>query len=72
MVDVTVINRTEFNDMSKGAPGIPSIMTTFQLTDMRVGSCAIVKSLFNPVSEKAAIKAEIDKMGRISGEVLSL
>jgi len=72
MVEVTVINRTEFNDLSKGPPGVPTIMTTFQLSDMRVGSCAIPKALFNPISEKAAIKKEIDAMGKISGEVLSL
>lgn len=72
MTDVTVINRTEFRDQSKGPPGVPTIMVTFQLSDMRVGSAVIPKAAFNAASEKAAIRSEIERMGRISGEVLSL
>ena len=62
MTEVRILSRIEFNDLSKGMPGIPSIMVTFQLPDWRVGSVIIPKAAFNPEAEKKAIAEEIKRM----------
>jgi len=72
MVEVRILNRTEFKDLRAGAPGIPSVMVTFQLPDFRVGSAIIKKGEEKTPAERAAIDAEIKRMGRPSGEIISV
>ena len=72
MVEVRILNRTEFNDLSKGAPGTPSVMVTFQLPDFRVGSVVIEKARLTPVEEKRLIHEEVARMGKPGGEVLTV
>jgi len=72
MVEVRILNRTEFNDLSKGAPGIPSVMITFQLPDFRVGSVVIEKAKLTPVEERRAIHEEVARMGKPAGETITL
>ncbi len=72
MVEVRILNRTEFNDLSKGAPGIPSVMITFQLPDFRVGSVVIEKPKLNAAEERRTINEEISRMGKPAGETITL
>jgi hypothetical protein len=72
MPEVRILSRVEFNDLSKGMPGIPSVMVTFQLPDWRVGSVIIPKSAFSPEAEKRAIAEEIKKMARPIGETITV
>ena len=72
MVEVRILNRTEFNDLSKGAPGIPSVMITFQLPDFRVGSVVIEKAKLTAVEERRAVTEEISRMGKPAGETIVL
>lgn len=68
MVEVRILNRTEYNDLSKGAPGIPSMMVLFQLSDLRQGAVKILKAQVRTPAEDQAIAAEISRMGRPAGE----
>ncbi len=72
MVEVRILNRTEFNDLSKGAPGTPSVMVTFQLPDFRVGSVVIEKAKLTAVEERRAVTEEISRMGKPAGETMVL
>ena len=72
MVEVRILNRTEFNDLSKGAPGIPSVMITFQLPDFRVGSVVIEKAKLTTTEERRAINEELSHMGKPAGETITL
>lgn len=72
MVEVRILNRTEYNDLTKGAPGVPSVMITFQLPDFRVGSVVIVKAKLNAVEERRAINEELGRMGKPAGETITL
>jgi len=72
MVEVRILNRTDFKDMRKGPPGIPSVMVTFQLPDFRVGSVAIKKGEEKTPAERSAIDTEIKRMGKPGGEILTV
>ncbi len=73
MTDVKILNRTEFSDLSRGSPGVPMVMITFQrLDDQRFASVAITKATWNPTTEKTAIKNAIDRMGSTPSETLTV
>jgi hypothetical protein len=72
MVDVRILNRTEYMDLSKGAPGTPSVMVLFQLPDLRQGVARIRKGEERTPAERAAIQAEIARMGKPPGEYISV
>jgi hypothetical protein len=71
-MDIRILNRTEFIDLSKGMPGVPSIMITFQLPDWRVGSVVVPKAQYSPAEEKKRIAEEVAKMGKPSGELITI
>jgi len=68
MVEVRILTRTEFNDLSKGAPGVPSVMVLFQLADLRQGAVKLRKGEEKTPAEDKAIAAEIARMGKPVGE----
>jgi len=72
MVEVKILRRTEFVDMRKGPPGVPSVMVTFQLADFRVSSVRIKKGEEKTLAEKTAIAEEIKRMGKPAGETLTV
>lgn len=68
MTEVRILTRVPFRDLSRGPPGVEKVMVLFQLSDLRQGTVVIDKGQERTSAEDAAIRSEIERMGRPAGE----
>ncbi|MEM2174379.1 MAG: hypothetical protein ABIM21_00455 [candidate division WOR-3 bacterium] len=68
MPEVIILDKTEIIDRSDPTKPIPKILITFQLPDGRIGMVSVEKAKATTENIKAAIAAEIQRMGTLPRE----
>jgi len=72
MPEVTILDRTEVVDRSDPTKPIPKVLITFMLPDGRIGMASVEKAKYTKDTEKAAISAEVQKMGTLARERITI
>jgi hypothetical protein len=72
MPEVTILDRTEIVDRSDPNKPVPKVLITFMLPDGRIGMASVEKAKYTKESEAAAVRAEVQKMGALPREKITI
>ena len=72
MPEVVILDRTEIVDRSDPNKPVPKVLITFMLPDGRIGMTSVEKAKYSKEAEIAAIKAEVQKMGALPREKITI